>query len=128
MRGLRDSGLPLEPADITSDLLDIPGGHAFDLRHVAEFPMMSSDAELRRAQKRRVAVMIGLVDLMDEWRTLLSAGCLRAMTGGAMCVELGFTSLEFRRHRSAADSGLRLGRVTCRHGKNDRKCHRGQQC
>jgi len=110
-----------------SDLLDVPRRHSFDFRHVAEFPMVGSDAEFRSAQKRRVAVMIRLINLMDERGTLLSAGRLRAMTGGAVSVELGFTRLEFRRNRSAADSGLGLGRVTCGHcRKGDREGQRGQ--
>lgn len=89
--------------------------------------MVGSDAEFRSAQKRRVAVMIRLVNLMDERGTLLSAGRLRAMTGGAVSVELGFTRLKFRRNRSAADSGLGLGRVTCGHcGKGDREGQRRQ--
>jgi len=89
--------------------------------------MVGSDTEFRSAQKSRVAVMIGLVNLMDERGTLLSAGRLRAVAGGAVGVELGLARLEFRGNRFAADSGLRLRRVTGGHcGKGDRECQRGQ--
>ena len=41
---LLNACLALEPAHILHDLIDIPWGHAFDLRHVAKFPMVRCDA------------------------------------------------------------------------------------
>ena len=38
---LIDSGLALEPSHISNDMIDVPSRHTFDLRHVAELPMMS---------------------------------------------------------------------------------------
>ena len=41
---LLNACLALKPAHILHDLIDIPGGHAFDLRHVAKLPMVRCDA------------------------------------------------------------------------------------
>lgn len=78
---LRDAGLALEPTNIADDLLDVPGGHGIDFRHVAELPVVRSDAELRRAQKGGVAMVIRLINLVDQRRTLLSARGLWTMAG-----------------------------------------------
>ncbi len=61
---LLNARLALEPAHILHDLIDIPGGHAFDLRHIAEFPMVRLDAVGRSPLEGRIPVMVRLVDLM----------------------------------------------------------------
>ena len=61
---LFNARLPLEPAHILHNLIDIPWSHAFDLRHIAELPMMCLDAVGRSPLEGRIAVMIRLVDLV----------------------------------------------------------------
>ena len=65
-RRLRDAGLALKPANVADDLLDVRRRDPLDLRHVTELPVMGFDAEFRSAQKSGVAVMIGLIDLVDQ--------------------------------------------------------------
>jgi hypothetical protein len=48
---------------------------------------MGFDAEFRSAKKGGVAVMIGLINLVDQRRALLRAGGLWAVAGRAMGVE-----------------------------------------
>ena len=62
---LKDTGLLLLPTDISNDLIDVGCSHRVNLRHIAELPMMGSDAVGRRTLERRITVMIGLIDLMD---------------------------------------------------------------
>ena len=64
-RTLGDAGLPLKPANVADDLLDVRRRDPLDLRHVTELPVMSFHAELCSAQKGRVTMMIRLIDLMD---------------------------------------------------------------
>jgi hypothetical protein len=46
---LLNACLTLKPAHILHDLIDIPGSHTFDFRHVTELPMMRRDAIGRSA-------------------------------------------------------------------------------
>ena len=108
MSNLKDAGLTLKPANIPDDLLDVGRSDPVDLRHIAELPMVGFDAEGGGALKRRVPVMIGLIDLVNERRTLLCARCLRTMAGRAMGVELGLAGLQFRRNRGSAGGGFWL--------------------
>lgn len=62
---LLNASLTLKPAHILHDLIDVPGGYALDLRHIAELPMVCLDAVGRSPLEGRIAVMIRLVDLMD---------------------------------------------------------------
>jgi hypothetical protein len=41
---LLNACLALKPAHILHDLIDIPWSDSFDLRHIAELPMMGRDA------------------------------------------------------------------------------------
>ena len=61
---LENAGLFLEPAHILHDLIDILRRNAFDLRHVAELPMVGPDAVGRRQLEGLIPVMVWLVDLM----------------------------------------------------------------
>ena len=79
--GSKNAGLFLEPADVFHDVIDLLGFHCIDLRHVAELPMMSLDAIGRRSLKRRVAVMIRLIDFVDERWTLSGSDSADPMAG-----------------------------------------------
>lgn len=79
--GSKNAGLFLEPADIFHDLIDLLRFHRIDLRHVAELPMMSFDSIGRRSLKRRVAVMIRLIDFVDERWTLSGSDSADPMAG-----------------------------------------------
>ena len=61
---LLNACLALQPPYILHDLIDIPGGNAFDLRHVAELPMVRPDAVGRGQLEGLIPVMLRLVDLM----------------------------------------------------------------
>ena len=58
---LLNACLALQPAHIFYDLIDISGGHAFDLRHIAELPMVRLDAVGRSSLEGRIPVMIRLI-------------------------------------------------------------------
>ena len=62
---LKNTGLPLLPADISNNLVDVGCSHRVNLRHIAELPVMGFDADGRRTLERRITVVIGLIDLMD---------------------------------------------------------------
>ena len=80
-RDLENTGLPLLPTDISNNLVDVRSAHRVYLRHIAELPMMGFDSDSRSALKRRIAVVIGLIDLMDQGRALLCASTPGAMAG-----------------------------------------------
>src|SRR5215831_7647464 len=67
-RDLENTGLPLLPTDVSNDLVDVGGIHRVNLRHIAELPMMGFHSNRCRALERCIAVVIGLVDLMDQGR------------------------------------------------------------
>jgi hypothetical protein len=77
---LHNTGLPLQPSDILYDLIDFVRLHTFDLRHVSELPMMRANAIPGSSLERRVTMMVGLINFMHQWRTMLRAGSLRAVT------------------------------------------------
>ena len=62
---LLNACLALKPAHIFYDLIDIPGGHAFDLRHIAELPMVRLDAVGRSSLEGRIPVMVRLIYFVD---------------------------------------------------------------
>ena len=78
----------MKPANVADDLLDVRRRDPLDLRHVTELPVMGFDAEFSSAKKGGVAVMIGLINLVDQRRALLRAGGLWAVAGRAMGGEL----------------------------------------
>ena len=61
---LLNARLALKPPDILHDLIDILRRDAFDLRHIAKFPMVRLDAVGRSPLEGRIPVMIRFVDLM----------------------------------------------------------------
>jgi hypothetical protein len=62
---LVDTSLPLLPADILDNLVDIGSCYRVYLRHIAELPMMGFDSEGRRALERHITVVIGFIDLVN---------------------------------------------------------------
>jgi len=62
---LENTGLPLQPANILDNLVDVGRSNGFGLGHVAELPMMGFDAESRSALECGIAVVIGFIDFMD---------------------------------------------------------------
>ena len=97
----------MKPAHVLDDVLDVCRGNRLDLRHVAEFPMMSFDAEFRGPEKGRIAMVIRFINLVDERRTLLCAGGLWSVARRAMRVEFRLSCLQFRRNRAPARRRLR---------------------
>ena len=64
----------LEPPYIFDDLLDVPWCHAFDLRHISEFPMVRPHTVRGRHVERRITVMVRVIDLVDQRRTVIGSG------------------------------------------------------
>ena len=105
---LLNARLALEPPDVLHNLIDILRGDAFDLRHVAEFPMVRLDAVGRSPVEGRIPVMIRLIDLMYQRRSVVGAHGLLPMTGRTVDIECGFACLELGRHRTTPDRWLGL--------------------
>ncbi len=106
--GLLDAGLALEPPDIFHDLIDILRSHAFDLRHVAEFPMVRLDSVGRSPLERGIAMMVRLIDLMHQRRSVVGSRRLVSMAGRAVGVEFRFACLEVGWRRTASSRLFRL--------------------
>ena len=123
---LEDAGLTLQPADIAGDLLDVGRSDSVDLRHIAELPMVGFDAGGGGTLKRRVPVMVGLINFMNERRTLLCPSALWTMAGRTMSLKSGFSRLQFHRNRCSPHGGFWLRRVTCDDGKHPRESQQGQ--
>lgn len=119
--GLEDTGLLLKPANILSDLIDVCRRHAGDTGHVSEFPVVGFHTVGCRALESRVTVMVGLINFVDQGRSLAGTGSLRPVTGGAIGVELGFSGLQFDRDGAAADRRLRLRGIA---GSERSECRR----
>lgn len=106
-----DAGLALEPPDIPYDLIDVISRRALDLRHVAKFPMVRLDAVGRGPLKGRIAMMVRLIDLMHQRRSLVGPRRLLPMAGYAIGGELCLTDLEFHWYRSPSNRLLGLGGI-----------------
>ena len=102
---LLNACLALQPPHILHDLIDIPRSDAFDLRHVAELPMVRPDAVGRRQLEGLIPVMVWLIDLIYERRSVVGSYRLFPMTGRTVRVECGFAHLELCRH-GTTPSGL----------------------
>lgn len=117
-----NSGLTLQPPDIFDDLIDVIRRDPVDFRHVTEIPVVSANASESRALKGHVGMMVRLIDLMDEGRTLGGSNRTRAVTGRAMSGKLCFPDLEFRwrcarRRQGAIFVRLGLAGDTKRHDR-----------
>jgi hypothetical protein len=107
---LLDAGLALQPPDILHNLIDIGRSDGVDFRHVAKLPMVRLDAVGRRPLEGLVSVMVRLVDLMHQRRSVVGAHALFPMTDRTVRIECGFARLELGRH-SAAYGLCRLWRL-----------------
>ncbi len=107
---LINSGLALQPSHVPNDVVNVTGFQPFDLRHVAELPMVSANADLHCPLKSDIGVMIGFVNLMYERRTLLRPHSSNTMTGGTGSAKFRLTRLNVHRR---SDSGrlcaIRIG-------------------
>src|SRR5574342_868472 len=66
-----DAGLALQPPNILDDLIDILARDCVDLRHVPELPVVCLHPVGCSPLERLIAVVVGFIDLVHEWRTLL---------------------------------------------------------
>ena len=107
-KNLLDTCLALEPPDILHNLIDVISRRAFDLRHVAKFPMVRLDAVGRSPLKRGIAMMVRLIDLMHQRRSMVGPCRLFPMTRCAVGGELRLTNLEFHWHRAPSNRLFRL--------------------
>ena len=90
---LLDACLPLEPSHISNDLVGLCGAYPFDLRHVAELPVMGTHTILNRSVKRNIGVMVGFVNLMHQRRALDGSDALFSVAARAIGLELRFAGL-----------------------------------
>lgn len=107
-KNLLNTGLALEPPDILHNLIDVISRRALDLRHVAKFPMVRLDAVGRSPLKRGIAMMVRLIDLMHQRRSMVGPRRLFPMTGCAVGGELRLTDLEFHWYRGPSNRLLGL--------------------
>ena len=122
-KNLLDAGLALEPPDILHDLIDIFSRRALDLRHVAKFPMVRFDTVGRSPLKGRISMMVRLIDLMHQWRSLIGPRRLFPMAGGAVGGELRLTCLEFHWYRGPSNRLLRLRGIAGHEKAHDEQPH-----
>ena len=121
---LLDACLTLQPAYILHDLIDIAWGHALDLWHIAELPVVCLDAVGCSPLESLISVVVRLIDLMDERGAVVRSCCLFSMAGRTICIECRFTSLELGRYRPAGGYGFwRLRRIAgCKKTEHQEPC------
>ena len=98
---LLNACLALQPPDILHNLIDICRSDGVDFRHIAKLPMVRLDTVGCRPLEGLVSVMVRLVDLMHQRRSVVGAHRLFPMTGCTVRVERGFARLELGRHSAA---------------------------
>lgn len=79
-----NTGLTLQPSDIFDYFVYVIRRNSIDLGHVAEIPMVSANSIEGRSLKGHVGMMVRLIDLMDQRRTLGGSNRARAVTSRAM--------------------------------------------
>jgi hypothetical protein len=105
---LLNACLALQPPHILHDLIDICRSDGVDFRHVAELPMVRLDTDGCSSLKGLISVMVRLIDLMHQRRSMVSSRCVFPMTGQTVCVEAGFARLELGWHSAAHGCLCRL--------------------
>jgi len=108
---LLNACLALEPPHILHDLIDISRSDGVDLRHVTKLPMVRLDAVGCRPLEGLVSVMVRLVNLVHQRRSVVGSCRLFPMTCRTVCVECGFARLELGRHSAAHGRLCRLCRL-----------------
>jgi len=81
---LVDTNLALFAAHIGRDVCHVVGCYLRHRRHVAEFPMMGAHAVLRGELESGIGMVRGLVDAVQERRSLVRTFQFRTVTGRAM--------------------------------------------
>lgn len=67
----------LKFANIENDLIEFRVGYSLDGRHVSKLPMVRTCAVLGGHVKRRITMMVWLIDLMDQGRRdPVLSGCI----------------------------------------------------
>ena len=95
---LENPSLFLKPANVFHNPFDIVRRDLLNFRHIAELPMMRSDAVSGGILEGRVAVMIGLINLVDERRPLFGPDTTNSVTRGTIGHEPLLPTLEFSRY------------------------------
>jgi hypothetical protein len=126
-----DTGSPLQPAHVCSDLRHIVPRRSRYGRHVGAAEMVPAYALRDGELERFVAMMARPVDWMHQWRTGLTASGTRAVTDRTVLVEQGFTGRELRRHVESQERrmvDLRLRACGCQHQcSQGRAAHRARR-
>ncbi len=102
---LLDARLTLEPPHVPDDVGNVTRSHRFDLRHVAEIPMMRTDSAGCRHLEGLIAVMIRLINLVHERRAVIGPSPSFTVADRAIGFELRLAGPEFRWDRTS----FRLG-------------------
>ena len=88
--GFEDAGGALEVADVADDLVDLGFGDAGDGEHVAEGPVVLTDAAKNSEMEGGIAMVARVVDAVDKGGAEVGAGGFGAVALGAVGVEDGF--------------------------------------
>jgi hypothetical protein len=80
VEGLKNASLFLKPAYVFHDLIHILRRDGIDLRHVPELPVMGFHAIGSGSLKRRIAMMIRFIDLVNQRWALSSSDSPDAVT------------------------------------------------
>ena len=80
----------LQLADIGDDPVHILAGDLGLRRHVSERPMVLGHTVLHGNIKGHIGVVAWIIDIMDQWRALISPGSVRAMTCCTIRIECDF--------------------------------------
>ena len=87
-RELEDPRLFLEPADVLYNLVHLLWFDRVDLGHVAELPMMCLHACGHRSLKGRIAMVVRLIDFVDERWSLGGSDSADPMAARTVGIEL----------------------------------------
>ncbi|MCG3778355.1 MAG: hypothetical protein JW388_1073 [Nitrospira sp.] len=113
MEGLVNASLALEPPDISDDLIDFVRSDAIDLGHVAKIPMVRLHSIRHSPLERGIAMMVRLVNLMHQRRSMVGSCRLASVAGHAVGIKFPFASLKLGRNRTAPNRWLGLRRIAC---------------
>jgi hypothetical protein len=82
--------LPLKPANIPNNFGHIVWYHPVNFWHISKLPMMGPHTLRRGSLERHISMVIGFIDFMDQWWSIVGPLPLRPMTARAESIEFGF--------------------------------------
>ncbi len=92
-----NAGLALQPANVGNNLINLFLREAFNPGHIPEIPVVGRHALPDGPMKAEISMVAGLINPMNQWRSLPGARRARTMTTRAAGVEERFPRRVFRR-------------------------------